>query len=96
MKKHEDHDEMLDRICAKKMSEGGQVSNEQEDSEDMADSDPREFDDLVLDDDLDFSLDSKNSGDELGNSQEDHDREDMVSRIARQRKMSAGKNPKPA
>lgn len=83
--------QMLDRIMSKrkKMSDGGVASNE---TTVVADELPNEFDDLVLDDNLEANY----VGDtQLGSSQEDKDREDMVSRIARQRKMKQS-NPKPA
>ncbi len=74
---------MVDRIMAKRMSEGGKVSNEED--EDLADFDSNEFDDLVLDDDLEEHYTDENSGDELGDHQEDEDRKDMISRIMRSR-----------
>jgi len=52
----------------------------------MADGQPNEMDDLALRDDLEFSYDGKNSGDELGNDREDKDRKDIVSRIMASRK----------
>jgi len=90
--------DIVDRIMSKrqKMSEGGVVANEGEDELDqLADSRPNEFDDLVLDD----HLESKNSGavdgDNLGNDQEDKDRADIVARIMRQRSMKH-RMPRPA
>lgn len=63
--------------CAKSFSHGGQVANS---DEPVADFMPNEFDDLHLRDDLDSSYTGANSGDELGNEQEDEDRKDLVSR----------------
>ena len=87
----EDEDEdMISRIMKKRMmSMGGRVANEDHgpNNEDLADFEPNEFDDLSLRDDLDSSYTGANSGDELGDEQEDEDRHDIVSRIMRQRKM---------
>lgn len=81
----------------KKYSKGGMVANGGDDDLDMlADSNPDNFDDLALDDDLEFSYTGKNSGDELGNDQEDMDRRDTVARIMRQRAMKRSSNPRPA
>lgn len=93
----EAHDEdMVDRIMNKRMmpsketkgalySEGGKVSNE---SEEMADEDPNEFDDLALRDDLEFKDTGANSGDEDGSKlNQDDDDEDMVGRIMKKRSM---------
>lgn len=67
-----------------KMSKGGMVANGGDDDlDDMADGKPNNFDDLALRDDLEFSETAANSGDELGDAQEDEDRHDMVSRIMR-------------
>lgn len=67
-------------------SQGGKVSNGGEDElSHMADSKPNNFDDLSLRDDLESSYTGANSGDELDNEQEDHDRADIVSRIMRSR-----------
>jgi hypothetical protein len=88
---------ILKKRKTKMMSEGGMVANGGDDDyEDLADSRPNNFDDLSLRDDLEFSLDSKNSGDELGNDQQDEDRRDAVARIMRQRAMKKSSNPKPA
>lgn len=88
----EDED-MIDRIMRKRMSEGGKVANE---TEPMADGMPAEFDDLVLRDDLSSSYGKDdNSGDALGNSEEDADREDIVARVMRSR-AKGGRMPRPA
>lgn len=57
----------------KMYSEGGKVAN--------AGGDPSRIDDLALRDDLEFSETGANSGDELGDDQEEKDRRDIVSRI---------------
>jgi hypothetical protein len=88
----EDEDDMVSRIMSRRMSEGGRVANE---TEELADFSPNEFDDLVLDDDLESSYTGANSGDEIGNAQEDEDRRDIVSRIMRSRKLK-DRNPRPA
>lgn len=78
-------------------SEGGMVANGGDDEmSNLADSDSAEFDDLALRDDLTSTYgDDDNAGDSLDNVQENKDREDMISRIMRQRKMKST-NPKPA
>lgn len=82
---------IVDRIM-KRFSKGGQVANA---TPPMADKMPSEYDDLVLDDDLEFHDTGTNSGDELGNAQEDEDRKDIVSRIMSSRKKK-DRNPRPA
>lgn len=92
------HDEdMVDRIMKKRcMSEGGMVANGGEDDLDrMADGMPNEFDDLALRDDLEFSYTGENSGDSLGDAQEDDDRHDIVSRVMRSR-AKKDRMPRPA
>ena|ERR1700677_4155524 len=75
-------DDLVMRIMKKRYSEGGKVANQDEKiTGDM----PNEFDVLHLDDDLESSYDGANSGDELGNDQEDEDRKDIVSRIMKSR-----------
>jgi hypothetical protein len=68
-----------------KMSEGGRVANQEHGPNDsrLAGFSRNEFDDLVLRDDLEQSYTGENSGDELGNAQEDEDRRDLVSQIMR-------------
>lgn len=69
-------------------SEGGKIANGGEDDlERMADGRPNNFDDLALRDDLEFNYTADNSGDELSDKQEDHDRADMVARILKQKRM---------
>jgi hypothetical protein len=75
-----------------KYSEGGKVANQDEIE---AGFDPNEFDVLHLEDDLNFHDTGANSGDELGNSREDEDRKDIVSRImASRRKKDRLPNPR--
>lgn len=90
----EDED-MIGRIMNKrmvKMSEGGKVANK---DEIVADLEPNEFDDLAKDDDLEFHDTGANSGDEVGDDQEDMDRRDVVSRIMRSR-AKKDRMPRPA
>lgn len=82
----DDHEDMVGRIMkqrAKHYSHGGKVSNE---DMPIADSEEAEYDDLEKDDDLEFHDTGANSGDELGDKQEDEDRHDIVSRIMKSRK----------
>lgn len=89
----EDEDmDMIERILAQHFSEGGKVANETEMS---ADHDPNQFDDLVLRDDLESDYTGENSGDEIGNEQEDEDRDDIVARFMRS-KAKKGQMPRPA
>lgn len=79
-------------------SKGGQVANQEhgENNNEMAGFSPNEFDDLVLRDDLESTYgDDDNSGDALGNAQEDEDRSDIVARIMASRKKK-DKLPRPA
>lgn len=95
----EHEDDIVSRCMAKRehmYSEGGRVANGGEDDlEDMADGKPNNFDDLSLRDDLDFSYDGANSGDELGNEQHDKEDHDVVARIMRSR-AKKDRNPRPA
>jgi hypothetical protein len=75
---------------AKGYSEGGRVANEDagesaSEPDDMAKDKMNEFDDLALRDDLEFKETAASSGDEDGDAAEDHDRNDIVSRIMRSR-----------
>ncbi len=83
-------EDMVGRIMKQRQqqfSEGGRVANEDHgpNNSRLAGFSPNEFDDLSLRDDLEFSYTGANSGDELGNEQEDHDRHDIVSRIMKSR-----------
>lgn len=92
----EDGTDMVGRIMAQRQrmfSKGGQVANEDELEADFS---PNEFDDLHLDDHLEQHDTGANSGDEIGDAQEDDDREDIVSRIMRSRRKGPGHNPRPA
>lgn len=106
----DDEDDLVNRIMKKRhgdnndfsnldrYSEGGRVANQEHgpNNNDLAGFAPNEFDDLVLRDDLESTYgDDDNSGDDLGNAQEDHDREDIVSRIMRSRKKK-DRMPNPA
>ncbi len=85
-------DDLVDRIMKARgcYSEGGMIANE---TEPLADSEENEFDDLVLRDDLEADYVHPNDG--PGNEQQNQDREDVVSRIMRSRKMK-DRNPVPA
>lgn len=82
--------DMTDRIMHKKAndesqldrySKGGQVANDVGTGQE-ADKLDNQYDDLVLRDDLESDYgDDDNSGDALGNKQEDEDRKDIISRI---------------
>lgn len=78
-------------------SEGGRVANEDHGPMDsrLAGFKQNEFDDLALRDDLEQHYTGANSGDELGNSQEDSDRRDIVSRIMKSR-AKKDRMPRPA
>jgi hypothetical protein len=85
-------DPMVMRITmgrAKGYSKGGKVANEESgestDEPTMAKADGNEFDDLALRDDLEFKDTGANSGDELDDAQENHDRNDIISRIVKSR-----------
>lgn len=73
-------------------SKGGEVAN---DDQPMADAMPNDFDDLALHDGLEFHDTGANSGDELGDEAEDHDRKDIVSKIMKSR-AKKDRNPRPA
>ncbi len=96
-KAHEKHDmaaeeedeDMVGRIMRQRYSKGGMVANEDHgpNDDDLADFKRNEFDDLSMRDDLDSSYTGANSGDEIGDEQEDEDRHDIVGRIMKSRKM---------
>ena len=86
------HDMVAKVMSKHKYSKGGEVAN---DTPIHADFEENDFDDLAKDDGLNFSLTGKNSGDELGNHQEDHDRGDIIAKILRSR-AKKDKNPRPA
>lgn len=82
---HEEED-MVGRIMKQRehhYSHGGRVAN---DTPITADFEKNQFDDLVKDDDLEEHETGANSGDELGDEAEDHDRHDVVSRIMKSRR----------
>jgi hypothetical protein len=89
----EDSGDMVDSIMAKRMSEGGMMANDTEAFN--PDAEPAQYDELVKDDDLDFSYDGKNSGDEDGDEALDEEDDDVVSSVMKSRKKK-DKNPKPA
>lgn len=73
-------------------SEGGKVANDTEKVEPGAM--PAQYDDLVLRDDLEFSYDGKNSGDDEGNEQHDSEEDEELDEIMRSRKKK-GQMPNP-
>lgn len=102
MTKEDMYDDLVDRIMMHKsddlssearLSEGGMVANETDVA--SADEMPADYDDLVLDDTLESHYTGANSGDELGNAQEDEDRKDIVSRIMKSNRKK-DRNPRPA
>lgn len=91
----DDHEDMVSQIRSKRVrnySEGGRVAN---DTPIVADFEDNQFDDLVKDDDLHEHYTGANSGDEIGNEQEDEDRHDMISQIRKSR-MKKDRMPRPA
>ena len=79
---HEDeHEHDIVHRAMKHFSHGGMVANEGEDELDhLADGEPNEFDELAKDDHLEFAYTGSNSGDEIGDEREEHDREDIIKR----------------
>jgi hypothetical protein len=74
---------------AKGYSEGGKVANEESgestDEPTFAKASGNEMDDLALRDDLEFKDTGANSGDEDDDAEQNHEREDIVSRIMKSR-----------
>lgn len=87
---HDDSD-MIGSIMAKRS--GGPVANDTEkvNPDDM----DAEYDDMVLDDNLESSYDAKNSGDEDGDEALDEEDDDVVDSVMKSRKKK-DKNPQPA
>lgn len=73
-------------------SEGGKVANSDEAEADFS---PNEFDDLHLRDDLEEHETGANSGDEISDEQEDHDRKDIIKKVMKSR-AKKDRNPSPA
>lgn len=71
---------MVDKVMKKRgmYSKGGMVAN---DDEPIADSKPAQFDDLALEDELEEHETGANSGDELGNHEEAHEKLDIISKV---------------
>jgi hypothetical protein len=77
--------DMVGRIMAQRQrmySKGGRVAN---DTPPEADSERADYDELPAEDELEFHDTGANSGDELDDAREDHDRRDIVSRIMKSR-----------
>jgi len=96
----EDEDKMLLEMVMKgepedeigKYSEGGKVANEDTPEAEFM---PNQFDDLALRDDLEADYTGANSGDEIGDEQEDDDRKKVLDMIMRSR-AKKDKMPRPA
>jgi len=84
----DDSDAAIGRIMMKRMSRGGEVAN---DTQPIADSEPAQYDELVKDDDEQFHYTGANSGDEIGDPEEDE--REKIGRFMRGRK---DRNPRPA
>ena len=84
---------------AKGYSEGGKVANEESGDSTGAPSSAKwednEFDELAKEDDLEFKSTGANAGNELGDAEQDHEREDIVSRIMKSR-AKKDRMPRPA
>lgn len=91
MAEHEQDADMIARIMHKRKmySEGGMVANE---TPPIADSEPAEFDDLVLDDHLE---DNSGPGNEHGDSDQDERDSDVISRVMKSR-AKKDRMPRPA
>ncbi len=82
-----DDDDLVMSIMKKRYAEGGEVSNDVGEGQDV-DAMPNQFDDMVLDSDQmhDADYTGENSGDEIGDEQEDEDQRDVVAQIMKSRK----------
>lgn len=88
------HEDFAGRVMkARNYSKGGMVANKTFPESEGKEND---FDDLALRDDLESSYTDANSGDEVGDAQEDKDRDDIISRVMRSRRKTPGRNPVPA
>lgn len=76
-----DHEDMVSRVM--RMSKGGKVANSDMPTADFM---PNEFDDLHMRDDLESSYTGDDSGDELSDAREDHDRADIISKVMKSRR----------
>lgn len=88
-------EDMIGHIMKRRMmmSKGGMVAN---DTPVEADFEKNDFDDLAMHDHLEDHYTGADSGDELGDHEEDEDRRDVVSQIMRSRRKKMGHNPRPA
>lgn len=77
-------DSIVDAIMAKRMAEGGDV---QEEEDELADFQPNEFDYLERSPAPEFSYTEENSGDDLSSPGEDERRKDMIDEIMKSRKL---------
>ncbi len=92
MAKDEEAD-MIGRIMKQRYAKGGMVKKEEEP---LADFESNDFDAMdQMDPGTDADYTGANSGDEIGNEQEDDDRRDIVSRIMKSR-AKKDRMPRPA
>jgi hypothetical protein len=84
--------DMIKRIMRKRMSEGGKVANQ---DLPIVDDMNAEYDELHKDDDLEFHDTGANSGDEIGDEDQDASDRDVVARIMRSR-AKKDRMPRPA
>ena len=87
--------DLVDRVMEKHFSKGGVVANDGEDDlDEMADGRDNEFDVMPIEDELEDHETGANSGDELGDKEQDKDRHDPVMRAMVKYKKQ--RNPRPA
>lgn len=84
--------DLVGRIMTRMFSKGGEVAD---DTPPLVDSEPADYDVLADEDGLAFHDTEANSGDEIGDEQEDEDRDDVASRAYRSWKKK-DRNPSPA
>lgn len=80
-------EDIVDRIMRQLKQNDIKEGQEANDTPMLADYEKNEFDDLVKDDELEEHYTGANSGDEIGDAQEDEDRDDIVSRIMKSRRL---------
>lgn len=89
---HKANGGMVERVMKKHYSKGGMVAN---DDKILVDFEDNAFDDLANRDELEEHYTGANSGDEIGDDQEDDDRRDIISRVMRSR-AKKDRMPRPA
>lgn len=86
-------EDMIARLMHKHMmSKGGMIAN---DDEPIADEEPAQYDDLALDDHLSEHYTEENSGDEVGDEDQDARDADLISKIMKSR-AKKDRLPRPA